>query len=241
MNKFVKLILMDLAIAVLAIVGYSPGLMNLRLSDPSILKAGMSILLGVGLFGGGAVGNYYLLLPEKKIEALPNKEDKLAKAIPILEEYATDVYVGRIADTALVQIERIKKATLRAEQEVVSKFSDTSLSYDKYHGAVVEAGNMALENILSLVNRIQLYDKDEYKRLENYKKDNIPDDIQEKQIALMERNHELATKAIAANEKLILSLDTLAVELTDVNFAENNEDAFLKDIEKLTDEIKYYI
>ena len=44
MKKYIKLILANLSIAAAAIVLYSPGLINLRLSDYSIFRAGMSII-----------------------------------------------------------------------------------------------------------------------------------------------------------------------------------------------------
>ena len=47
MNKFIKIAVLNIAIVIAAVVGYSPGLLGLSPSDPSILKAGISIILGI--------------------------------------------------------------------------------------------------------------------------------------------------------------------------------------------------
>lgn len=242
MNRFTKIAFLNIAIVVITVIGYSPGLLNLRPGDPSILKAGISIILGIALIAGFIFGNYRLLLPEKRQIYTKESVVDVTKAVSILEKYKNDKYVGQIAKTAIEQIDRLNRSTQRAEMEIKAKFGDSALSYDKYHAVIDSAGAMALENLVSLANRLQLYDTTEYERLKDYKNDDIPDDIQEKQLKLFERNKELASNAINANENLILSLDTLAIELTSANYdAENSGDSLLNEIEALTDEVKYYI
>ena len=46
-KKYVKLIAIDIALAIIVVVLYSPGLMALRVTDESIFRAGMSILAGL--------------------------------------------------------------------------------------------------------------------------------------------------------------------------------------------------
>ena len=77
------------------------------------------------------------------------------------------------------------------------------LSWDKYHSAVEAANQIALENLISLANRMQLFDEKEYARLKHYKDDNIPDNIQEKQIKLYKQNLDLIKDAITVNENLV--------------------------------------
>ena len=242
MKRYIKMIILNLLIVVIAIVGYSPGLMNLHLSDPSIFKAGMSIILALILIAIGIFGNMKLLQTERKqIYTLDNVVD-VTKAVSILEKFKNDKYIGNIAKTAIEQIDRLNKSTQRAELEIKTKFGDSAMSYDKYHTVIDSASHIALENLVSLANRLQLYDTKEYERLQNYKNDDIPDEIQEKQIKLFNKNQELVQNAIAANENLILSLDTLSIELTSANCSlDNSGDTLLTEIETLTNEVKYYI
>ena len=76
---------------------------------------------------------------------------------------------------------------------------------------------------------------------ENYRNDNIPDDIQEKQIALYKENQAKIEGAIAVNENLILKMDTLSMELAKIsNSSEADMETMLGEIEELTKEVKYY-
>ena len=98
----------------------------------------------------------------------------------------------------------------------------------------------ALNNIVAMANRMQVFDAKGYDRLQNYKNDDIPDDIQEQQIELYNSNLEKIKESISINERIILKMDTLMMELssTDTNNSGNNE--LLEEIEQLTKEAKYY-
>ena len=61
MKRYLKLAAADLCIAASAVVLYSPGLVNLRLSDYSIFRAGMSIIAAVILITLFFVTNIRLL------------------------------------------------------------------------------------------------------------------------------------------------------------------------------------
>lgn len=52
-----------------------------------------------------------------------------------------------------------------------------------------------------------------------YKEDDIPDDIQEEQLKLYQDNFEAVKSAVALNEKLLLKLDALAIELSSATHA----------------------
>lgn len=244
MNKAMKMVLLNASIVAIAIIAYSPGFWGLRPSDPSIFKAGMSIILGLGLVCGFGMGNYKLLQPEKR-QILVAKENvvDVSGAIEILERFKGDKQYGKIAKTAIEQVDRLRRSTERAEMEIKAKFEPASMSYGKYYSVVEAAGSVALENLVSLANRIRLYDGKEYERLiSSYKNDNIPDDIQEKQLRLFEKNKELAMQSVAKNEELILNLDTLSMELTSANYeSDGSGEALLAEIETLTNEVKYYI
>lgn len=244
MNKTMKMVLLNAGIVATAIIAYSPGFLGLRPFDPSIFKAGMSIILGLGLVSGFGMGNYKLLQPEKR-QILVAKENvvDISGAIEILEKFKSDKQYGKIAKTAIEQVDRLKRSTERAEMEIKAKFEPASMSYDKYYNVVEAAGTVALENLVSLANRIRLYDGKEYERLKSsYRDDNIPDDIQEKQLRLFEKNKALAMQSVAKNEELILNLDTLSMELTSANYeSDGSGEALLTEIETLTNEVKYYI
>ncbi|MBQ9604971.1 MAG: hypothetical protein IJR45_06110 [Firmicutes bacterium] len=234
-NKLVKIAVLNLIIIVAAVVTYSPGLLAWYPNDPSIFKAGMSILIGIFLAVIFLYGNSRLLSDPK----LPVNVDvnDFSQATKILDMYKNGSYFGKTAQTVLDQIERLGRSMSRLQSEIDRKFDKNSMSNDKYSAIVNEANLCLTDNLISAAQRMQFFDEGEYKRLLNFEKDSIPDDIQQQQLNLYKMNEDSIKNVVTANEKLILQLDTLAVELG--SKGESN-DELLDEIKKLTQEVKYY-
>lgn len=240
MKNIWKLILLNSILVAAAVLTYSKGFLALSPADPSILRAGLSILIGLGLGTGLVYGNYRLL---KEPEKITTKERLLnpAQVEAALKENVGSRYFGELARTALNQFRRIEGSTNRALTAVRGKFQPGSMSESRYAAAIEAAGSTALENMKSIAVRLSIFDDDEYRRLQSYRHDNIPDDIQEQQLALYKKNTDDIRRSVAANEALILKLDTLALEVSDSSQASGaNTDALLGEITALTDELKYY-
>ncbi len=241
MNKYIKLVLFNAIIAATAVICYSPGLINLRLSDESIFRAGMSIIMALILISVFFYGNYQMLSKkEQKFITRENISD-IDKAEALLRTYFGGKYFGKTAKAADEQLQRMLKSFKRTKIMIDEKFDEGSLSWNKYSSIVDAAQQSALDNIIAMANRIQMFDETEYRRLSSYKDDMIPDDVQEKQLELYDKNMDNIRNAIAVNEKLLLKMDTLSMELSDVGEKKGNEsDELLKEIEQLTEEVKYY-
>ena len=115
------------------------------------------------------------------------------------------------------------------------------MTESRYAAAIEAAGQTALENMKNIAMRMSMFNDDEYRRLQSYRRDNIPDDIQTQQLALYGQNLDYIKQSVAANEALILKLDTLALEIS--NAAGDGaaaSDALLAEITQLTNELKYY-
>ena len=94
-----------------------------------------------------------------------------------------------------------------------------------------------VDNLISVAHKLSFFDEDEYARLMDRENDNIPDDIQQKQLELYNANEDSIKRVINTNERLILQLDTLAVELNNPGEA---DEGILNEIQQLTKEVKYY-
>lgn len=235
LNKLVKIAGLNLIIIVAAVVTYSPGLLALYPNDPSVFRAGMSILIGIFLAVVFLYGNSRLLSDPK----MPTNVDinDFSQATKILDMYKNGSYFGKTAQTVLDQIERLTRSMSRLQGEIDRRFDKNSMSNDKYSAIVNEANLCLTDNLISAAQRMQFFDEGEYKRLLNCEKDSIPDDIQHQQLNLYKTNEDIIKNVVTENEKLILQLDTLAVELS--SRGEDN-DELLAEIQKLTQEVKYY-
>lgn len=233
LNKYAKIVVLNLIIIVIAVVSYSPGLLALRPGDASIFRAGMSILTAIFLLAVFLYGNLHLLSDKKpRLEA-----DDLMQAKRILNMYKNGSHFGGMASTVLDQLNRLGRSMERLQAEIDRKFEKRSMTNDKYSAIVNDANLSLVDNLISATHRIQFFDEDEYVRLLDHKRDNIPDDIQLKQLDLYKSNEEAVKNVITANEKLILQLDTLAVELSR---SDGSDESLLEEIKQLTKEVKYY-
>ena len=235
MNRKLKIILLNLAIVVLAVVGYADGLLGLRPWDPSLLRAGLSILLGLGLGAALVGGNYKLLQGRSPLQ--PAQLESASQIESTLRSYTDSRYFGDLARTGVDQYSRLRQSAQRANQAIHLKFQKGSMSAYRYTGAVAAAENAAIDNMKTIAS---VFNDDEYARLQNYKNDSIPDDIQEKQIALYGKSLDFIRHSIEMNENLILKLDTLAFEISDAAAQEDTgTDTLLEEISALTNELKY--
>jgi len=240
-NKTFKLIFLNLSIIIIAILSYSPGFFYLRPSDVSVFRAGMSIIIFLALLLAFCYGNYSLLKPKEKVTYSKENIKDMSEAKSILSSYTNGEYFGEIATTVISQISRLESSTQRAKIEIGRKFERGSLSWQKYYSAIEEANSIALDNVISLANRIQFFDESEYSRLKKYKYDAIPDDIQMQQLELYNTNMKLIESAVSVNENLILGLDRLSIEFAKPGEIEEQNINLLTEIKKLTDEVKYYV
>ncbi len=227
------MIILNALIIISAVSVYSPGLLALYPNDPSVFKAGMSILIGIFLFVIFIYGNFSLLSDKRqKIEI-----SDLAQAKKILYMYSDSRNFGSIAKTILNQLERLERSMSRLQYEIDRKFAKNSISNDKYSAVINEANASLVDNLINTTHKMQFFYDDEYARLLECKNDNIPDEIQLKQLELYKANEDAIQEVIEKNEKLILQLDTLAIELSRPG---EQDDDILEEIQQLTREVRYY-
>lgn len=242
MKKYLKLILANLSIAAAAVVLYSPGLINLRLSDYSIFRAGMSIIAALLLILAFFLINIRLLKEPDRKPVMEDDVHDLDKAKDILRSHWEGKYFGSLARTASEQLDRIFQCRQRLSQILAQKFTRGTLSFEKFDSVAAAAESSAIKNVVIMANRMRLFDEKEYARLTHYREDDIPDDIQEEQLRLYQKNFDNVRSTIAHNEKILLKLDALAMEISQASSGEdtalNNE--LIGEIERLIDETKYY-
>lgn len=232
----------DVAIAITAVLLYSPGFLCLRITDESIFRAGMSILAGLGLLALFLFLNLRALRAPRPVHIAPNEVRNLEKARAILKSHADSKFFGSIAGTAAEQLDRLQKCRNRLAGIIQRKFVEGTMSWEKFARAVGAAEESAVQNAVSLSNRMSIFDEAEYARLSQYREDHIPDEIQEARLRLYQENFDAAKEILALNEKILLKLDALAVELSSFEASADEEmnSGLLDEIEKLMQDAKYY-
>ncbi len=242
MKKYLTLITANLTIAVIAVVLYSPGLVNLRLSDYSIFRAGMSIIAALLLILAFFLVNIRLLKePDRRPVTLEDVHD-LDKAKDILRSHCEGRYFGSLARTAAGQLDRIFQCRQRLSGILEQKFTRGTMSFQKFDSVAAAAESSAIKNVVAMANRMRLFDEKEYARLQHYREDDIPDDIQEEQLRLYQKNFDNVRSTIALNEKILLKLDALAMEISSSASSDDADlnNGLIEEIEHLIEETRYY-
>ncbi len=242
MKRYLKLITANLCIVTAAVILYSPGLLCLRISDYSIFRAGMSIIAALALTAIFFLVNLKLLkAPEQRPLSLEDVPD-LEKAKAILRDHCSGRYFGSMARTASEQLDRILKCRQRLSGILEQRFTKGTMSWEKFESTAAAAEISAIQNVVAMANRMRLFDEKEYARLQRYREDDIPDDIQEEQLRLYQKNFDNVRSTIALNEKILLKMDALTMELSSSDSGKSTDlnNGLLEEIEKLIDETKYY-
>lgn len=242
MKKYGTLLAANVCIVIAAVILYSPGLVCLRITDESIFRAGMSVIALLALVCIFFLVNIRILKEPPKRPILPEDVTDLERARDILKEYGSSKYLKSMASTASQQVDRILKCRMRLSGILEQRFTKGTMSWEKFHNVVVSAEDSATKNVVAMANRMQLFDEKEFAQLKHYKEDDIPDDIQEEQLRLYQKNFEDIRSMIALNEKILLKLNTLTMEVSSSS-SEGNTDwnhDLLEEIERLISETKYY-
>ena len=248
MNNYVKLIVFDVAMAIIIVVLYSPGLLALRPTDPGILRPGLSIFLGIVIAAALIYVNYSVLRTRKYEHLDATGDVDSYELTEVLKRYVSAPVVGEYASTAMDEIARADKKKKSLHDIVSGKFQKGTLSWDKFIAVIDSACQTVYKNAALLANRVQAFDVDEYRKVSKmigsnaYKQDEIPDEVQEEQWKLLQNSLADMRGVVAANERLLLELDKFSIELGQLESAsssdQNNE--MLEEIRTLVSETKYY-
>ena len=224
---------------------YAPWLVGLTPADPSILRAGLSVICGIVLAGAFGASTYaYLHEPEYRLlnaEEVDDADDVL----PQLKAYAETPVVGAIAQEAASQIETMERRCARLHRVIEAKFGAQSLSHDKF-AAVVDAGQRTLlRNCALLANRVQSFDVEGYRKARRelpIKSSEDVDPIVSERISMYADALSDMHEVTEANERLLLEMGKLEIELSDLESDDNREDntRMLDEVAEALEQMKYY-
>ena len=246
MNNNVKLILKDVGYALLAVVLYSPGLLALSPADPSIFRAGCSIM--GGLFIGYGLIKTNIIDAKAPLKIGTEKMGSVSDAINVLEDMSAKGIFGDTIRESLTQLRRAHSIESRFHVVVDEKFPPGSMSNEKFNGTAALSIAAIVKNCRAMVARINMFDENDYMNIKRlietgeYLRDDVPDNIQQEKYEIYEKNYRSIRDMVNTNEKILIRLDALAVEISTLDIrdisVENND--IINEIESLIEETKYY-
>jgi hypothetical protein len=167
--------------------------------------------------------------------------------VNVMKRYVHADAVDTRARTTITEVENATRKRDGIVNLLSGKFAEGSMTWDRFVVATDSAYQTVLDNCVLLANRIQTFDVQDYRMLArsrgaSFKKDAIPDDLQEERWLTLNDALSEMDDIITANEKLLLELDRFSAEIGQLNQLGTDERTaeMLEEIKNLTEEAKLY-
>lgn len=240
MKRYLKLLALYVLVAMALAFVYAPWGLHLRLSDASLLRAGMSVVAGVAL-GGFTLASTYLALKDPDVKLLePAEVMSDEEVLPVLEEYGDTPYVGQIARTAEEQVRSASRKRDRLEQVIAVQFAEGSLSYDRFRTLSDRAAHTVLRNSALIANYVQNFDRDGYATELSRSKRNGGKDTAS--LAVFDQTLSDMQEVLDANDSVLLEMAKLEREVSRLNEGDTREraDETVEELRDLIEQTRYY-
>ena len=242
-KKVLKLASLNIGIALLNIILFSPGLLNIRMKGTDVLGTaigGTSIFMSLIVF---FYGNYKLISQKAmdiKLSDIKSNEDCI---LALKQSYGKKTFDGDIS-AVLEQIERLKKKKEKINSILLQKFNIIDAAYERFNRTIFDVEYVFYENIKSILNKITAFDEEDYERISNGSEaKRFSTKFLASKLSIYNEYISFVKNAIENNEEIILKLDKLLLEISKIDSLEVGEIDNLSEIKEMDELIrksKYY-
>ncbi|NBJ16899.1 MAG: hypothetical protein FNP40_15345 [Dehalobacter sp. 4CP] len=242
MNKILKLLGLNIGIAAVLIVIFSPGIVGLKIGGSGAFVTALSctiLFICAVLF---LYGNYKMLM--EKVKMVQTKE------LDSPEEYAAALRLHRhkktfaeTIDLLTGQIERIEKKQETIIDVLQQKFSPSEMSFQKFQAVVTEVGEVFYINIKSIINRLNAFDEEDYIFITRKAGKSLSEEFRKEKLSVYHEHMAFVSNAAQQNEQILLKLDKLLLEISKLTSLESSEIENMpgmEEINNLIQQVKYY-
>ena len=221
-NRAIKLILLNLGIALLNIILFSKGLVGLSFAGGALAAAFAvtTIVMSVIAFG---YGNYTLLFSEKKqpeVQLLRSGELRTPEdySQALQGKKGQGVFDEDIA-TGCEQIARMQDKDRALASILDQFFIPEEITYTRFRNAITSVQALFYNNVKKMINRMIIFDYKDYKKLcEKLTASRtggtpLPPAAAD-QVAIYNEHIDYVKDLIATNEAILTKLDALLLEIS---------------------------
>lgn len=242
-RKIIKISGLNLGIAIVNTVLFSPGFMDIHIGGASIFSTAFGITTIVMSFAVFMIGNYKLITQKDKI--IQTSEIKTAEDYihALKQNYDKRTFENDI-DVILSQISRLSKKKDTIIDILLQKFNNTEMSYKKFEEIILAVEKVFYVNIRSILNKLNAFDEDDYnniKKNDAYKM--FSKEFIQTKMEIYNDYISFIKNSMEDNEQIILKLDKLLLEFSRINSLEDGEIekmSGMKEIDELIKQTKYY-
>ena len=236
--SIIKLVLFNIAVAAVSIILFSPGFVGL-----SPRRIGFYIALALIAAAFLAVNYILLAAPQKKAHLVVKDELKSPKAyIKSLQDLAYKKDFSQQLGVLESQIKRLTPKQASLEVILEQNFEKTEMTYIKFKTTIDEVVSLFYENIKKAINRISVFDEDEYTKLRKNEL-NLPEDSRNLKYEIYNEHFSYVDSVIKRNEDIITLIDNLILEISkldDINNQSMENIQILAEMKELIKNTKYY-
>lgn len=242
-KKILKLAGLNIGIAILNIILFSPGLLNIQMRGSDALSAaigGTAIFMSLVVF---IYGNYKLISEKERtiqISDIKNPEDYI---LALKQAYGKKTFDNDIS-TILEQVERLRKKKEKIRNILLQRFNIIDTGYERFNGTIIDVEYVFYTNIKSILNKINAFDEEDYERINNNNgRKRFSTNFIASKLSIYNEYISFVKNAIEDNEEIILKLDALLLEISKFDSLEAGEiDNMneIKEIDELIRKAKYY-
>lgn len=241
-KQIIKLVGLNLGIAVLNVIIFSRGILDIRIGSSTFESAlGITlIIMSIGIF---AIGNYKILI--EKEEKIKSNEIKTSfDCINGLQQNKGKKTFTKDISILLEQVYRIEKKKELITEILLQKFNSAEMSFSKFQEVIIEVEHLFYLNIKSVINKLNIFDEEDYEDIEEESgQGNLSKDLIEEKMRIYNEYINFVRDSIEDNEQILLKLDKLLLELSKFDSLEDGElenMSAMKEIDDLINKIKLY-
>ena len=251
-KQIIKLICLNVGIALLNVILFSRGLVGLTLGGDALLTALGVTAIVMSVIGFG-YGNYTLLFKEPEQNVLLFKGGELSETkdyVAALEERRDKKIFEPEINNAIEQVYRMQDKDRALDSILGQYFSPQEMTYTKFQSVIISVKELFYNNIKKMLNRIIIFDyKDYLKVLEKLKNSPIVDGVKVSskavgaQLKIYNEHIYYVRDLIEMNESILVKLDSLLLELSKLDDLDRDgleKIAAIQEINDLISQTKFY-
>lgn len=238
-----KLAGLNLGIALLNILLFSPGLFNIQIGGTHPLSTaigGTAIFMSIVLF---FYGNYKLIAQKDETIQLSDIKTSEDYIIALNQAYGKKTFDNDIP-AVIQQIESLQKKKEKIKDILLQRFNIIDETYEKFNETILDIEYVFFANIRSILNKINAFDQEDYDRINSYQgQKRFSKEVIDSKLGIYNEYISFVKKAIDNNEEIILKLDALLLELSkfdslDADALDNMSE--IREMDELIRKSKYY-
>lgn len=240
--KLVKLIGLNLGLAIINIIIFSEGLLNVKIGGDSTLQSALGVTALVMSFLIFAYGNYQILL-KKEAKIQESEIDTMEECVQALKQCYVKTTFRYDIDMLLEQVQRFYKKKELILDILLQKFHIGEMSYKKFEGIVIGVEQLFHRNIRSIYNKINVFDEEDYDRTSKKMREENSNEFLSKKMEIYQEFIRFVKASMEDNEQILLKFDKLLLELSKFSSLEEGElenMSAMREIDELISKTKYY-